>query len=349
MRTRIFKGMVLAAVMGLAGCSTPTDPQAGGSRGLQADESIPPPGIPRKYVAPHEFDGDELGTTLSDLKSRHPRLTELGQPTAVEWRGKTRSVDSSGCLQFDQASGGCKQPVIQTDVDGGGTVLLAEYVIAAPYDGYTAAYLFNDTGGVLAPVIIDVCAQYTGHGDRVIPNTLQQDARVCGFRGFHHTYIDEYVNKDERGESDTRVPMYERVLRGLVNVYGYPAHYRPIGQIVIELSDGTQLTSSPSARYIDYHWGRGSPEVSIDYAFNPKDGVGMVLIADGRARFYAQMRHDMGDVNFLLWRLHQPGGMNRKEFESKFQSGSLATTEFDAREEPGQLSERVRALLAAHP
>jgi hypothetical protein len=75
----------------------------------------------------------------------------------------------------------------------------------------------------------------------------------------------------------------------------------------------------------------------------------MVLIADGRARFYAQMRHDMGDVNFLLWRLHQPGGMNRRELPSRFQHGSLAMTEFDAREEPGQLSARVRELLAAHP
>ena len=38
---------------------------------------MPPRGIPRKYVAPHEFNGDELGITLSELKSRHPRLTEI--------------------------------------------------------------------------------------------------------------------------------------------------------------------------------------------------------------------------------------------------------------------------------
>ena len=47
-----------------------------------------------------------------------------------------------------------------------------------------------------------------------------------------------------------------------------------------------------------------------------------MFVADRRARFYAQMRHDMGDVNFILWRLHQPGGMNRLEFESRFPRGS---------------------------
>lgn len=352
MRARIFKGAAWAistVAIGLTACSTPSAPE-GGTQAVQAEESMPPRGIPRKYVAPHEFNGDELGITLSELKSRHPRLTEIGEPTAVEWRGHARSVDFAGCLQFDQSSGGCKQPVISTDVESGGTVLLAEYFVAAPYEGYTAAYLFNDTGGVLAPVIIDVCAQYAGHGDRIIPDSLPQEARVCGFRGFHHTYIDEYQNKDETlEENDDRVPMYERVFRGLVNVYGYPAHYRPRGRIVIELSDGTRLASDPSPRYVDYHWGQGSPEVSIDYAFNPKDGAGIVFVADRRARFYAQVRHDMGDVNFILWRLHQPGGMNRHEFESRFQRGSLAMTEFGAREEPGRLSERVRALLAANP
>ena len=353
MRARIFKGaawFIATVAIGLTACSTPAPPQSSDSQGLQADESTPLPGVPRTYVAPQGFNGDEFGMTLSELKSRHSRLTEIGEPTAVEWRGQSRSVDFSGCMQVDQSSGGCKQPVIGADVETGGTVLLAEYAVAAPYEGYTAAYLFSDTGGVLAPVIIDVCAQYPGHGDRVIPNTVQQDARVCGFRGFHHTYVDEYQDTGAtRSATDDRVPMYERVFRGLVNVYGYPSHYRPMGRIVIEWPDGTRLTSDPTPRYIDYHWGRGSPEVSIDYAFNPKDGAGMVFIADRRARFYAQVRHDMGDVNFILWRLHQPGGMNRRELPSRFQHGSLAMTEFDAREEPGQLSARVRELLAAHP
>src|SRR5579862_6071601 len=114
MRARIFKGAawaISAVAIGLTACSTPSAPE-GDTQAGQADESMPPPGVPRNYVAPHEFNGDELGITLSELKSRHPRLTEIGEPTAVEWRGRSRSVDFSGCMQFDQSSGGCKQPVI---------------------------------------------------------------------------------------------------------------------------------------------------------------------------------------------------------------------------------------------
>jgi hypothetical protein len=342
--------LVLSVVsIGLVACSTPSVPQANDPPSIEADEPVPPAGIPKKYAAPHGFNGDEFGMTLSQLKVRHPRLTEIGEPIAVEWRGRARDVDFSGCLDFDK-NGGCRNPVISANVEGNATALFAEYYIAAPYAGYTDGYRFEDTGGVLAPVFIGVCAEYSGWGDRAVPNTLADDARVCAFRAFHHTYLDEYANANETRveENDSGGPMYQRVFFGLVNAYGYPQHYQPKGRLVIEWPDGTRLTSDPTPYYVDYHWGRGSP-VTVDYAFNPKDGAGIVLIADGSARDYAQKRHDMGDVNFMLWRLSQPGGLNNRGIEWRFQNGSLGINRLDSRVEPGRLSERVRALFAARP
>jgi hypothetical protein len=340
---------VSAVTFGLVACSTPSAPQANDPPSIEADEPVPPTGIPKKYAAPLGFNGDEFGMTLSQLKVRHPRLTEIGEPIGVEWRGRTRNVDFSGCLEFDK-SGGCRNPVISTNMEGNGIALFAEYYVAAPYAGYTDGYRFEDTGGVLAPVFIGVCAEYSGWDDRVIPNTLADDARVCAFRAFHHTYLDEYANANatHAEEDDSGGPMYQRVFFGLVNVYGYPQHYRPRGRIVIELVDGTRLTSDPTPYYVDYHWGRGS-DVTIDYAFNPKDGAGTVFIADARARDYAQKRHDTGDPNFVLWRLSQSGGLNHKEIEWRFQNGSLAITRFDSRIETDRLSDRVRSLFAARP
>jgi len=341
--------LLCTAVLLFSACSTPSVPQASDPPAVDTDEPIPPSGIPKTYIAAHGLNGVEFGTTLAELKSRFPRLTEIGEPTAIEWSGKTRSVDFSGCLHF-QKNGGCDNPVISADVEvGGGTVLFATYYIESPWEGFTEGYRFADTGGVLVPVLIDVCAHYAGQGEQAVPSTLPYDARVCAFQGYHHTYLDEYANKDgTHTENDGQsVPMYRRVFFGLVNTYGYPQHYRPIGRIVIELADGTRLTSDPAPRYIDYHWGRGQ-EVTIDYAFNPRDGAGIVLLADAWARDYAQKRHDMGDPNFVLWRLGQPGGMNRREFVSKFQSGSLAIMDLDARSESGRVSERVRALFPTH-
>jgi hypothetical protein len=334
--------------IGVVACTTQSNPRSNDPPPIETDQPVPPEGIPRKYVAPRGFDGDEFGMTLAQIKARHPRLTEIGEPAAVEWQGRTRSVDLSVCLDFDK-NGGCRNPVISADVESGGTVLFAEYYVAAQFSGYTEGYTFGDTGGVLAPIFIDICAQYAGHGDRVIPNTLPDDARVCAFRAFHHTYVDEYAKSETHATNDDQGgPMYQRVFFGLVNIYGYPRRYRPIGRIVIELSDGTQMTSDPTPRYVDYHWGGGSP-VTVDYSFNPKDGTGAVFIADQWARDYARKRHDAGDINFLLWRLSQPGGLNHKEFESKYRNGSLAMTRFESRVEPGQLSQRVRALFAVRP
>jgi hypothetical protein len=343
--------VVLSAVsIGLIACTTASVPQANDPPLIEADEPVPPAGIPRKYAAPHGFNGDEFGMTLSELKVRHPRLTEIGEPIAVEWRGRTHHVDFSGCLEFDK-NGGCRNPVIGANVASNGIALFAEYYVAAPYAGYTDGYRFEDTGGVLAPVFIGVCAEYSGWGDRVVPNTLADDARVCAFRAFHHTYLDEYANPNEthaEENDDSGGPMYQRVFFGLVNAYGYPQHYQPKGRLVIEWPDGTRLTSDPTPYYVDYHWGRGSP-VTIDYAFNPKDGAGIVFIADGWARDYAQKRHDMGDVNFALWRLSQPGGLNNKGIEWRFQNGSLGINRLDSRVEAERLSERVRSLFAARP
>jgi hypothetical protein len=295
------------------------------------------------------LNGDEFGMTLAELKVRHPRLTEIGEPIGVEWRGRTRGVDLSDCLEFDKG-GGCRNPLISADVSGSGTSLFAEYYVAAAYPGFSDGYRFADTGGVLVPVLIGVCAQYSGSGDRVIPNTLADDAHVCAFRAFHHTYLDEYANAQQTHaeEDDSGGPMYRRVFFGLVNAYGYPQHYQARGRIVIELADGTRLTSDPTPHYVDYHWGRGSP-VTIDYAFNPRDGAGVVFIADAGARDYAQKRHDVGDRDFVLWRLSQPGGLNRKGIDWSFQNGSLAITRLDSRAEAGRLSDRVRALFAARP
>ena len=93
MRARIFKGAawaISAVAIGLTACSTPSAPE-GDTQAGQADESMPPPGIPRKYVAPHEFNGDELGISLSELKSRHPRLTNhLSTGTAA-------TAQAAGC------------------------------------------------------------------------------------------------------------------------------------------------------------------------------------------------------------------------------------------------------------
>ena len=342
--------VVLSAVgIGLVACSTPSIPQANDPPSIEVDEPVPPAGITKKYAVPRGFNGDEFGMTLSQLKVRHPRLAEIGEPTAVEWRGRARDVDFSGCLDFDK-NGGCRNPVISANAESHGTALFAEYYVAAPYAGYTDGYRFEDTGGVLAPVFIGVCAEYSGWGDRVVPNTLADDARVCAFRALHHTYLDEYANADQERveENDSGGPMYQRVFFGLVNAYGYPQHYQPKGRLVIEWPDGTRLTSDPTPYYVDYHWGRGCP-VTIDYAFNPKDGAGIVFIADGWARDYAQKRHDMGDVNFVLWRLGQPGGLNNKGIEWRFQNGSLGINRLDSRVEAGRLSERVRALFAARP
>ena len=286
--------------------------------------------------------------SLDDLRVRYPRLTTLSEPTTVEWRGETRNVDTTGCQSFDQ-SGACKQPVITADVSSGGTALLAEYFVEGPYEGYSTAFRLDDTGGVLAPIIIDVCAQFSGQGDRAIPDGAAKSARVCAVRAYHHTYLDEYRDKDEtHSNTGTDKPMYELVFQGLVGQFGYPQQYHPRGKIVIELADGTQLTSDPRPRYVDYHWGRGTSDVSIDYAFNPKDGLGMVYVSNSVARFYAEQRHEMGDTNFLLWRIHQKGGMNRHEFVPHYQNGSLAQTQFDARVEKSRVSSRVKALFAAH-
>jgi len=341
--------MLSTVTMGLIACSTPSAPQTNDPPSIEADETVPPAGIPKKYSAPHGFNGDEFGLTLAQLKARHPRLTEIGEPVGVEWQGRTRDADFSGCLEFDK-NGGCRNSVISASVEGNGTALFAEYYVAAPYAGYTDGYRFEDTGGVLAPVLIGVCARYSGWGDHVIPNTVANEARVCAFRAFHHTYLDEYASASgiRAEKDDSGGPMYQRVFFGLVNVYGYPQHYRPGGRIVIELADGSRLTSDPTPYYVDYHWGRGSA-VTIDYAFNPKDGAGTVFIADTSARDYAQKRHDTGDPNFVLWRLSQPGGLNHKEIEWRFQNGSLAITRLDSRMEAGRLSDRVRALFATRP
>jgi hypothetical protein len=335
-----------ALVIVIAGCSsTSTTYEAGALPALEADQSTPPSGIPRQYVAPLGLANDEFGESLSDLRFHHPRLRQFGEPTAVESLGETHDVDFSGCLAFDP-SGACRNPIIKYSASGARTLILAEYYIEAEYEGFTVGHLFDSTGGRLAPVLIDVCVAYAGRGEQVVPNTVAQDARVCGFRGFHHTVISTSPSPEATSESNTDIPMYRRVLFGIIDSYGYPQHYQPIGRVIIELSDGTQLSSSSHPRYIDYHWGKGSDEVTVDYAFNPTDGVGTVFLANKSARDYAQMRHDLGDRNFLLWRLHQAGGLNHKEVPSDYQHGSLGVQDLEDRVDTGRLSPRVRALFA---
>jgi hypothetical protein len=141
--------------------------------------------------------------------------------------------------------------------------------------------------------------------------------------------------------------MYERVFNGLVALYGKPQDYEKHGKITIILGDGSRYSSDRAARYIDYHWGKGVSETNLDYSFDPRSGQGIVYVSSPMARFYADKRHDMGDVNFMLWKIHQQGGMNRKEFESQFQSGSLAATLLEARVERSYgVSVRERELFA---
>lgn len=83
-----------AAGLWLVACSTPSFRQPNARPSIEADGPLPPAGTPKKYTAPHELNGDEFGMTLSQLKVRHPRLTEIGEPIAVEWRGQTRNASN---------------------------------------------------------------------------------------------------------------------------------------------------------------------------------------------------------------------------------------------------------------
>lgn len=297
---------------------------------------------------PSVFNFDILGITLADLKTRYPeRLRELNEPTKVEYSGQTRNVDFSGCFQFDQ-SGACRNPQISADVGEKGTAILAIYYVEANtrLPGFTTAYVFPDTQGVLAPILIDVCLQVSAQGDRVVPKDVDKKAHVCALQGYHHTYLDEYRDRSQTQlESKGSAPMYERVFNGIINLYGEPENFASHGKITIILPDGSRYSSEPSARYIDYHWGRKTRQINIDYAFNPADGQGTVYVSLPEARFYAQKRHDMGDVNFVLWRLNQTGGMNHTELEMSYQHGSIGQIRLDARAEKDRMSAPDRNLF----
>jgi len=343
-RTLRVAAFFAAGVFLLASCSTPVAP-------LPRELPLSNPDAEGRTL-PSVFNPSDLGMTLAELRSRYPTLREWGDPINVEYRGQTRGVDlSAGCFRFGP-SGECRQPQIEVDQGSGGTAVMAIYYVPARWEGYTSGYLFPDTLGVLAPIYLLVCADVPGQGEHAIPKTVAQMARVCGFQGFHHTHLSEYAgNRATRlEEANNPSPMYERVFDGLVNLFGKPQGFEKHGKVVIILDDGSRYSSDAPARFIDYHWGQGVSETNIDYSFNPRDGEGIVYVSSPLARAYAEKRHGMGDVNFVLWRLHQRGGMNNKQLETHYQPGSLAETllEARARYRPG-VSEYERQLFAAQP
>ena len=141
--------------------------------------------------------------------------------------------------------------------------------------------------------------------------------------------------------------MYECVLGSLMEAYGYPINYQPRGRIVIGPPPPKQprnLGAQP--RFVDYHWGRDRDDVNISFAYDANTGLGVAWWSTRAVRRFAHAYHDLGDVDFTLYRLLQPGGLNRHE--GRFQDErSLCRLGCDGMPEPPD--RRLRALFEPPP
>jgi hypothetical protein len=286
--------------------------------------------------APPPSIGFELGMPLLDAEKSHPNLRLLSNPVTVNWAGAMRITGPTSCPS-NETGGGCKNATLETQSDAGGVAVLAIYYDEAD-PGFTKGVRFGN-GALLVPFLIHVCAEYSGRSS--VPNSAPKEARVCGIYGFHHTRTTETGDPKETAYN---VPMYERVLGALMETYGHPIDYQPRAQIVI-VPPPPDRSPGAQPRFVDYHWGRDRDDVNISFAYDPGTGLGVAWWSTRAVRRFARTYHDLGDVDFTLYRLLQPGRLNRHE--GRFQDErTLCRVGCDGEPEPPD--RRLRALFEPH-
>jgi hypothetical protein len=349
----LFYGALAATV--IDGCSHPSRQSDAVADTTAADSdapSVPPPGVARHFKPPTGFYGYPWGTPLTVIEADHPGLTMLTSQT-VEWGGKTQSINME-CAQYDP-KGNCKRFELEQYTAGGGVEAFGEY-----YDP-AYGYRYKDTGAFMHPAIMEFCAHYGGS----IPKTLHADLKLCGVRLMYYTEPtkradtsapNEVGNANEADSPSNpyyNAPNYERVLLSLIHSYGYPHGYRKTARVIVEAADGIRITSRHKPRFLDYHWcgikdDRDiSPrcDATVSDVFNPDDGWGVVLFSTPPVYAYAVARHDMGDVDNLIYRLLHDRGMNKLNFPSDLGLGDGC---LDCRPESEPMAAKLRAMFETH-
>lgn len=195
------------------------------------------------------------------------------------WRANTAVGSSGKVVEFRDA--------YDQRLEGEGSFALAEYYFDRdrnPWAGenielFIISYLF--------------CSRWQGP---YLPRTVKKRLKLCGVRLMFRSTT----------ASDSN---YDRLLRRLIALHGYPEGYERSGRITIE-TESERLTTpeKPTQDFVRHRWcGVTDPSVrpicaaTVTLAFEAKTGEGTVLYATPQMYDYAYARHQTSDENNELY------------------------------------------------